>query len=268
MSTWWDGLPAAEIRVECGGEQHRVRWEAGELLALDHEDADAERTLAALGGQRCACVDVLDAWARHAGDLRVLVLASRGPGDVLAREDWPAFGGTPASRGGGMGWTGYAPRTVLQAMHRMHVDPQPDDDLIALLGLGGGLPDRLAATVAAAWAQRLEQNDEAVAGAFPQLHAALYGRATAALQTWLREAVELDLHVAGPGGEPSLSRSDGRIRAELPFAWLVEVWARDLSVVFGRFCLAATREGSRWTLTTVGPELGETRPITVDLLPG
>ena len=264
MSAWWEGLPASEIRVDCGGEEHRLRWEAGRLLALDHEDADAERTLAALGGQRCACVDVLDAWARHDADLRVLVLAGRGPADALAREDWPGFGGAASPHGGGMGWTGYpAASAVMQASHRMHVDPQPDDDLIALLGLGGGLPDRLAATVAAEWAQRLEQEDAAVASALPQLHAALYGRATAALRGWLREDVELDLHLFR--GKPSLGRADGVIRAELPFAWLVEVWARGLSVVFGRFCLAAANDGDRWTLTTVGPELGEARPMTIDL---
>ena len=88
MTTWWQGLSSAEAVVECDGKPHRLLWEAGALRALEHGDAEGERTLAALGGARCTCLDLLDTWARHSDDLDVLLLASRGPGDqLLAPED-------------------------------------------------------------------------------------------------------------------------------------------------------------------------------------
>jgi hypothetical protein len=97
---WWTGIAAAQTTVECAGQTHRARWSDGELRLLDHDDAEGERALAALGGPRCACVDLLDAWERHRRDLRVLVLAGRGPTDLLAsRGDGPAHG-----RPGPAGW--------------------------------------------------------------------------------------------------------------------------------------------------------------------
>jgi hypothetical protein len=228
VSDWWLGLQAAQAPVTCGGKKHRLRWEAGELVALDHEDPEAERTLAALGGQRCACVDLLDAWAKHTADLSVLVLASRGPTDAFAAPQ-----GRPS-----------------------------DEELPTLLGLGGGLPDRLVATVAATWAERLDEAEPQL----PRLQAALYGRAATSLRGWLGEpAARIKLSM----GEPArLSRNARAIRAQLPFSWLVDVWAKGLATVWGRFCLAATSDdGLRWTLTTVGPDLGEARPLVIELPP-
>ena len=42
MSDWWAGIPAAEVTVPCGGDTHTVRWEAGELIAVDHGDPKGE----------------------------------------------------------------------------------------------------------------------------------------------------------------------------------------------------------------------------------
>ena len=75
MIAGWHGIPPAVAPVTCGGARHRLRWADGKLGAVDHDDVDGERTLAALSGERCACIDLLDAWARHAADVRVLVLA-------------------------------------------------------------------------------------------------------------------------------------------------------------------------------------------------
>jgi hypothetical protein len=83
---WWAGLAAAETQLDCGGQPHRLHWDAGQLHALDHaDDLAGEQILSALGGGGYPCLDVLDVWARHAADLSVLVLASRGPADPLTR---------------------------------------------------------------------------------------------------------------------------------------------------------------------------------------
>ena len=80
---WWRGIPPAGARVSCDGREHRLRWAEGNLLALAHPDLESEQILSVLGGQRYACLDALDAWARHADDLRVLVVASRGLADPV-----------------------------------------------------------------------------------------------------------------------------------------------------------------------------------------
>ena len=266
MSDWWLGLPDAEARLSCGGETHRLRWHAGALLAVDHDEVEGERTLAALAGERCACVEVLDVWARHADDLRVLTLASRGATDqVAAPFDRRAYsgagahgvtviasGGSVASRPGATGPAGWE---------------EFEDDLIPLLGLGAGLTDRLMATVAAAWSDPAEREEEAAA-AHAQLMAALYGRAVLAIRAWLAEPeLEVDLRMVEAAAESRLTSIDaGGVRAELPFSWLSEVWSRGLTTVARRFCLRAqTDDGRRWTLSTVGPDLDNPELMTLEL---
>jgi hypothetical protein len=277
----WIGFAPAQATVICGGETHRLRWEAGALSALDHHDAQAERTLAALGGQRCACVDSLDAWTRRAGDLRVLLLASRGLGDTVVRQP-PTPGRSlrppraPGNRAATVTLSGgvsvrhsqaTSTRSALAVPRPGRADP--DEDLLSLLDLGGGLPERLVATVAETWRTRLEQPGPEAGSGLPQLQAALYGRTTAALRSWLGEgelAVEVTMIDAG---EPRrLLAQAGGIRAELPFAWLGEVWCRGLATVWGRFCIdASSEDGQHWTLTTVGPDLGPIQSMTIDLAP-
>jgi hypothetical protein len=291
VNPWWLGLSPAQATVTCSGEQHRLRWDAGELRPLDHDDPEAERALAALGGQRCTCVDVVDAWERHRDDPRVLVLARRGPTDRLAlNEEWMAHIGVAqpqlmqpssgvrvhshrSSGGGGFtgiaaravgygsGWTGYAP------IGRISRRAQAENDVILLLGLGGGLQDRLVATVAAAWRERLLQPDKALSRVRPQLRAALHGRAFAAIHDWLGGSeLESQLSMIREGNQPMLVAEDGAVRAELPFGWLVDVWAKDLATIWGRFCVAAaTSDGRTWELTTVGPDLGPPARVTLQL---
>ena len=162
MSEWWVGLGVAETVVECGGVSHRLVWEDGILHATAHKDAEGERTLAALGGTRCECVDLLDAWARRRTDVDALVFASRGPGDHFALEDETqrAFAG--------------------------HLPPEPHDELLSLLRLGGGLSERLIATVAAEWARRIEQPGGDYDWARARLRAGLYGRLRPALRVLAR----------------------------------------------------------------------------------
>jgi hypothetical protein len=296
MNPWWLGLAPAQTTIACGEHAHRLRWEQGALRAIDHDDPESERALAALGGQRCPCVEVLDAWSRHDGDPRVLVLASRGPGDLLAaRADWTAQLGTlsPTPAPVAVPALPAAPRRQLLRLParrrsvastmpgwpvpRAPVAPPPagriplgspaESEIIALLGLGGGVPDRLVATVAAAWAQQLEDGYGTVKGARAALHASMQGRLAAVLRAWLGRAdLEVELELIDAGHVATLSERGGTIAAELPFAWLAEVWSRGLATIMGRFCLAAeTEDGRTWRLTTLGPDLGSPSVVRVEL---
>lgn len=233
MSAWWEGVPPAGTRVRCGDAVHRVLWRDGALHALDHEDPDGERTLAALGGEPCACVQLLDAWARFAADEQILVLASRGPADRIAPREWGAeleeahaFTYAPAGAGGA---------SILSF----------DADHVSLLRLPGGLPDRLVATVAASVVER----DEVSARAY----AAFYGRVRLALLDWLGlPDAELDLTLAAA---PAVVVDGERVRAALPFSWLVDVWARGLTTLLGRFTLAARVQDGAYVLSALTPDL-------------
>ncbi len=287
---WWVGIAPAQATVACGVEQHRLRWEGGTLYALDHADPEGERTLAALGGEPCACIELLDAWDRHRDDPRVLVLASRGPADRIApqeEEQGPYgtarprvlaprssnVGGFSSSRAGVVGTAVFG----VQSVRRRALAGPPagrtkqertEEELIALLGLGGGLPERLQAGVAATWRQRIASRERGVARVRPQLHAALYGRFLATVGAWLGGSGQrVRLTMIGERGRPRVTEEDGAVAAELPFGWLAEVWCRDLALVGGRLCLAAATEdaGRTWSLTTVAPDLGPSAVVTLAL---
>jgi hypothetical protein len=242
MSEWWVGLGVAETLVECGGAAHPLVWEDGILHAPAHEDAEGERALAALGGTRCECVDLLDAWARCRHDIDALVFASRGPGDHFAVEDEArrAFAG--------------------------HMPPEPHDELLSLLRLGGGLSERLIATVAAEWARRIEQPGGEYGWARARLHAGLYGRLVPALRFWLGDpTLSVDLTLVGATDPRSLSRQGDTLQVGLPFAWVSEVWARGFATVWGRFCIAASAEDDgRWALSSIGQDLGSPQPLGIE----
>jgi hypothetical protein len=283
MNPWWLGLAPAQTTVHCAGRHHQIRWDAGQLFALDHEDQDGERALAALAGQRRPCIDLLDAWERHQDDARVLVLAPRGPADQLAASDddqYPhlrlAQQQVVQSRRRGRGFSSiglqaaaisYAGSRGAAGTGRISKAAQAESELIALLTLGGGLHDRLVATVAAAWSERLRQPDRAGASVRPQLQAALHGRVFDTIQRWLGgPALQTQLRMIGEAEKPTLVAEDGVLQAQLPFAWLVDVWAKGIATIWGRFCLAATRQDAQtWRLLAVGPDLGAPVPITLQL---
>jgi hypothetical protein len=292
LTPWWLGLSSAQATVRCGEHQHRVRWDKGRLQALDHDDPEAERALAALGGEPFACIELLDAWERHKDNPRALVLGSRGPTDLLQIDPdmLPQLGGggSPARQvgrpgaprpragrgitmigggGGGGGWAGYAPRPTRRVGARASKQARSEAELIWLLSLGGGIADRLLATVSATWSRRISSGQAGLNKALPQLHAALHGRTFASLRAWLGEpALAAELIMIGATQPRSLARFDDRLRADLPFSWLVEVWARDLTTIYGRFCLAAeSTNGRQWRLSTISPNLRDTEIITVNL---
>ena len=272
MSTpWWRGVPPAVTRVSCDGREHQLRWAAGELRAPGHPDLESEKILRALAGENYACLDVLEAWEVHADDLRVLVLASRGPTDPVAvRLDEP----------GPTGWTG---RTAAARMQRRRsavtavmggaapVSRERADPLAVLLSLGGPMQTRLTATVAAARRERLRDGAEpaaagaaAIEAARPALHAALYGRVVATLRAWTgRPDLRVALTMIGESARPALAPDGDGIAVELPFGWISDVWARGLGTCWDRFALAAAPAGEGWTLSAVAPDLGPPTQIRI-----
>lgn len=102
---WWAALPPAVADVPCGEQTHRLRWAEGTLTAIDHPDAEGELVLAALGGERSDCVDLVEAWGRHSDDLEVLATGPRSAADELAIGPADLAG----LREPGLGWVAYAP---------------------------------------------------------------------------------------------------------------------------------------------------------------
>jgi hypothetical protein len=99
---WWESLPPAQAEVSCGDKTHRLRWERGKLTALDHPDTEEELVLAALGGDRSECMDLIEAWGSRSDDLEVLAVGPRDTADELAISTGPADGLSS-------GWVAYAP---------------------------------------------------------------------------------------------------------------------------------------------------------------
>jgi hypothetical protein len=63
-----------------------------------------------------------------------------------------------------------------------------------------------------------------------------------------------------------MARRDGVVHARLPFAWLSDIWVKDLAVVLGRFALCTVEsESGRLRLSTVDPHCTDVRPVTVSL---
>ena len=238
MSDWWTGIPAAEVSVLCGGDTHTVRWEAGELIAVDHGDPKAK---AALAGETVACLELLRTWSQRADDPHVLTLASRGPTDPLNMDS------------DGLRFDYGVPRR------------QTEEQTLRLLATGGRLPDRLQATTAAIWTRRLRTGHAQLETARPELEGALYGRVLRTLRAWLGEPqLTIELTMIGPEEQRRVARTADGVDVSLPFSWLSDVWMRGLAVTFDRLCIAAdTADGSRWNLETLGPDLDDLTQLTI-----
>jgi hypothetical protein len=121
MLPWWAALPPVAADVSCGEQTHRLRWAEGKLTAADHADAEGELVLAALGGDRSDCVDLVEAWGRHSDDLEVLAAGPRSAADELTIGPQDLAGlGAP-----GLGWVAYSPlaRARLQTRPMMWLGP-------------------------------------------------------------------------------------------------------------------------------------------------
>jgi hypothetical protein len=278
-------LPPAVARLDCSGAKHTIRWEGGELIALDHDDPEGERALVALGGTSCSCLDVLGAWSRQNENVRLLSVLSRGTQDPIQTDGFNpnrlpppglvrrnAIVSLRAQRGG---WVSTVPQgTATPAIAMPGVQGLPsttsptfEGDAVLLAGLGQELTVRMVATVTAAF---LDNPDSPEArAARPALEASLFGRAMSALRLWLAAPhLELELVVARPSQEAGLEwDGEGPVHLALPLDWVVRIWGRDLTVIAGRFCLGIVDSTPhRTTLTTVGSDLSSIKRLTVEFV--
>jgi hypothetical protein len=267
IMNWYDSLPTADTQVPCGSGSHTVRWEAGQLTLPSHPDAEAELVLAALGGDKPACVAIAETWARHTADLGVLATGPRCVADRVrvSREEIEqqrtglppvlssGVSGISVARSGavsrrvtrpglGSGLASALGSGMAETLRRQ----QQRLELLELLALGAALQFRLSGAVCAAWAAP-DRADER-AGHRPELAAALTGRFAPAAEEWLGidpDAVTVTPH-EGPGwGSVELTgQAEGRrLRAALPVGWLADVWACGLPVVDGRLVVAVEEPG-------------------------
>jgi hypothetical protein len=276
-------LPKAIVDIPCGDETHQLVWSRGVFTTLDHADPAGERTLGALGGSNAACIDVLGAWERRRHDLRLLALASRGPTDRLSFDEpnrpglqilsaprsavmrrlQRAAGRTThvhSSSRSSSGWVTFGTTTTSHGS----VSSTPtddDDDVVQLLALGGGLPERLIAEVAAHWSGRLAAGD-VTDGELPSLTAALYGRLAATLDSWLAPDDSIELTMTDPAESPSFNRHDERLEIRVPFHWISRVWATGTALTTGRLVLDARIEGDDLVLLAFSSD-GDSSTITI-----
>jgi hypothetical protein len=247
--------------VPCGQGRHAIRWEAGSLLLPGHSDAEAELVLAALGGEKARCIEIAEAWGRHAADLSVLAIGPRGPDDDVevtwddvaeaARQPSTILSyGHSSQMRPGRSRLASPPPPVPSAVGALRQQLQSEaeqsrqrrTDMLSLLALGYGLQVRLAGQVAAAHA---DSPDEA---ARPALIAAMTGRLALVAERWLGidpDQVVVSLH-RGPGwGSAELTGrgQDRRLQVALPAWWLALVWACGLALTGGHLVVAVRQAG-------------------------
>ncbi len=251
---WFDCLPSCEAHVPCGQGRHIVRWEAGTLWLPSHRDAEAELVLAALGGEKARCVELAEAWGRHAEDLSVLAIGPRGPADEIA-VSWddveaaaqasrahPPYG-PPRSMPMRLASPSIPAAARAQARHQEEMQERERaarrrNDMLSLLALGYGFQVRLIGQVAEAHA---DQPDEAIEKVRPPLVAAIAARLAPVAEEWL--GIDPD-QVVGWGSVELTGRGEQRrLRVALPAGWLARVWAAGLALAGRHLVVAVDRAG-------------------------
>jgi hypothetical protein len=265
-----------------------LRWADGELIALDHEDIEGELALGALGGQQMGCALVVSAWRTALQDPRLLTLASRGRSDPLAIQPFDgvvapsAFSGAPRRARGPRRMRsaqmfaapqpapfptvapGYGSAAFAVSAGWVGQQPEKADPLVSVLKITA-LRDRLLRGAILAWSSRVAEGTVSP-DAQPTLAAALIGRLSAVARDWLGDPkATIDVSMLPPGSSP-IFRIDreGMLQIGAPFSWLADVWAAELSMIYGRLTLAAQIVGRTVTLDTVGPDLTRA-PIVIRL---
>jgi hypothetical protein len=287
---WWAARPAVETWVPCGSGLHPVHWEDGVLSLPAHPDTEGELVLAALGGAKAGCVEVAEAWGRHADDLDVLAIGPRSAADTISiswddveefRAASPPAGphrvhrvprrpglGGPGGPGAPTAWSpGFAPghHPMQEEIERLRARQL---DLLSLLALGPAFQMCLSGTVAAAWSDGGPRSAERSAHR-PALEAALTGRLAPAAADWLGidpDRVDVGLH-DGPGwGSVEVTGSSGRpeLRATLPAGWLAAVWACGLAVTGGHLVVAVREVAWPDAVVLAVPEPGRP-PIVLNV---
>jgi hypothetical protein len=263
--SWFMCLPSCEAHVPCGQGRHIVRWEAGALRLADHADPQAELVLAALGGEKARCVELTEAWGRHAADLSVLAIGPRGPADEIS-VSWDDVDDAAQASGRGLA-PSHGPRraairlagpslpTAARAQaRRQQVDQemarvaQRRNDMLSLLALGYGFQVRLIGQVAEAYADSPDEQMEKAERVRPPLVAAITARLAPVAEEWLGidpDQVVVSLH-RGPGwGSVELTGrgEQRRLRVSLPAGWLARVWTAGLALTGRHLVVAVQRAG-------------------------
>jgi hypothetical protein len=216
---WWGGLADIETVGPPGAEDHRIRWDAGDLHLTAHPDPDADRAMHALGAPQCPCLAMLDAWEAAHVDGGFLVVAARDrserlpvPSDAIAllTADLARWQGAIATL------RAEDDRAALERLAAAAAPAEADArrrlGALLLLALDPALQLRLQASVAAAL------------GDGTALEVATAGRALAPLRAagWWgdRDGIRL-------GDVPSIGEGE----ATLPRHWIPLVWAPGLAEV-------------------------------------
>jgi hypothetical protein len=245
----------------------------------EHPDAEGERVLAALGGEKAGCVELAEAWERHTNDLSVLAVGPRGPADQIG-VSWddvasaakavssgvPLGGGRTKGPPGGFAGPAFPPvrlgrlasrppslHSQVTARHRqvqeeMERSRRRASDMLSLLALGYGFGVRLVGHVASAYEGRLDEQAEGGVSVRPALVAAIAGRLAPVAEKWLGidpDQVAVSLH-SGPGwGSAELTGrgEERRLRVALPAGWLASVWACGLTLVGRHVVVAVDQPG-------------------------
>ena len=293
---WFACLPSCEAHVPCGQGRHIVRWEAGALRLADHADPEAELVLAALGGEKARCVELAEAWGRHAGDLSVLAIGPRGPADEISIS-WDDVDAAAQASGRGALSSYRPPRSVpmrlaspsvptaaraqarrQQAEQEMEQVAQRRNDMLSLLALGYGFQVRLIGQVAEAHAsppdEQLEKVEgvegvEWVDGVRPPLVAAITARLAPVAEEWLGldpDQVVVSLHRgAGWGSVELTGRGElRRLRVSLPTGWLARVWAPGLALT-GRHLVVAVQHAGWPDARVLALRAPGTEPTLLDV---
>jgi hypothetical protein len=267
---WFHCLPRRDTYLPCGARRHIVRWEAGELRLLSHPDPEAELVLAALGGEKARCVEVAQAWERHAEDLSVLAIGPRGPADEIAVSwddvDAAAPGSQFGSQRGPRQFMPPIPARYQQAMQDREQAARRRHDMLSLFALGYGFQVRLIGQVAEASASRPQEAQEKIR---PSLVAAITARLAPVAEQWLGidpGQVVVTLH-HGPGwGSAELTGrgEQRRLRVSLPAGWLARVWAAGLALT-GRHLVVAVAQAGWPEARVLALRAPGTDPVPLDV---
>lgn len=223
---WWRGAVAVEAPGPAGAEDHRLGWRDGRLQLAAHPDPDAERALAALGADRCPCLDVLDAWQAAGTGPRILTAAARHDADAVAAPDDAIRELTADLRR----WRG-AVADLLDGA-RAAADRAATARLQELCGpIERAARDRLGFLLLLGLDRRLQRRLQGAAA-----DAANRSGATAALEVaTAARALPALRRLGWTGGLASIRLGDeARVDADaavLPPAWLASVWGRGLESV-------------------------------------
>jgi hypothetical protein len=214
-------------------------WSEGVLRVPGHQDAEAERTLAALGGDVPECIRIREAWETWSGDPALITLGRR-PGEAAL--GFAADDGLPV-----------AAALHTPPLRRRPPEPVRREALVELLSLPLALVDRLVLTSMAAAAEAW--TDEA----FRERHglrlgASLAARARPSFERLGRSLAapgeDVVVHIApAPPGLPVDVRAARTARgvevtATLPLAWLASVWGAGLSEPDGHVVVALRGEAA------------------------